>query len=281
MSAQGASFSFDQFLKAKDLKDKIYFTFLALIVYRIGAFVPLPGINPTVISDLIQSQTVGMLGVLDMFSGGALSRMTIFALNIMPYISSSIIVQLLSTLYPPLQHLRKEGEIGRKKLNRYTRFLTVGLAFLQGLGIALMIEKFGTTGGENPAILVNVWLFRISSILTLMGGVLFLMWIGEQISSRGIGNGISLIIYAGIVASLPNSLLRVFTIGREEGVYYIVPLILIGAFVTFAYVVFRVTRRGGRVAEGGGLLNRYTEIIRIEGSNPSLSAKLKSSIQEK
>lgn len=227
----------DQLIKAKDLKHKIYFTFLALIVYRIGSYVPLPGINPEVITNIIKSQSIGMVGMMDMFSGGGLSRMSIFALNLMPYISSSIIVQLVSTFYGPFQALRKEGEMGKKKLNRYTRFLTVGLAVLQSFGLALFIEKMGLMS-DVPAILISTWLFRISTVMTITGAVLFLMWIGEQISTRGIGNGTSVLIYGGIVAGLPSQLLRLFIIGKQEGSYYLVPLLLCAAAVAFAFVVF-------------------------------------------
>ena len=229
--------SLDQVIKAKDLKQKIYFTLLALIVYRIGSFIPLPGINPEVLANAIKSQSIGIAGMMDMFSGGSFSRMSIFAMNLAPYISSSIIVQLISTFYGPFQQLRKEGEIGKKKLNQYTRYLTVVLALLQSYGLAVFIQKMGQMS-DTSAILIQPWLFIISTVMTITGSVLFLMWLGEQITSRGIGNGTSVLIYAGIVAGLPGQLIRLFIIGRQEGAYYMVPLLLAAAAVAFAFVVF-------------------------------------------
>jgi len=233
----GSSLSVNSILKVRDLKDRLIFTLLALIVFRIGCYIPLPGINPEAIADIIRNQSTGMLAVMDMFSGGAISRMSIFALNISPYITSSIIFQLLSTFYGPLKQLRQEGEMGRKKINKYTRYLTVFMGMLQAIGVVLLIESMGGRGLSNP-IVVNVWLFRVAAVLTLTGSVLFLMWLGEQITSRGIGNGTSLIIYAGIIAMLPGTLSRVFQMGREEGVYYVLPVVLIAATAVFAYVVF-------------------------------------------
>ena len=228
---------FDQLSKAKDLKQKIYFTLLALIVYRIGSYIPLPGINPEVLANIFKSQSIGIAGMMDMFSGGGFSRMSIFAMNLAPYISSSIIVQLVSTFYGPFQALRKEGEMGKKKLNQYTRYLTVALALLQSYGLAAFIEKTGMMS-DVPAILISSWLFKISTVMTITGSVLFLMWLGEQITSRGIGNGTSVLIYAGIIAGMPSQLLRLFMIGRQEGTYYILPLLLAAAVVAFGFVVF-------------------------------------------
>ena len=229
--------NFDQLLKAKDLKQRIYFTLLALIVFRIGSFIPLPGINPEVFSTLIKSQSIGIAGMMDMFSGGAFSRMAIFALSLSPYISSSIIVQLVSMWYSPFQALRKEGEMGKRKLNKYTRLLTVCLAIFQSYGLSVFIEKMGIASEMAP-ILIHPWLFRLSTVVTMTGSVMFLMWLGEQISSRGIGNGTSVLIYGGIVAGFPSQLAKVFVIGRQEGSYYIVPLLLCVATIVFAFVVF-------------------------------------------
>ena len=168
--------SLDHVIKAKDLKPTIYFTLLALIVYRIGSYIPLPGINPEVLANLIKSQSIGLAGMMDMFSGGGFSRMSIFALNLSPYISSSIVVQLISTFYGPFQILRKEGELGKKKLNQYTRYLTVCFALLQSYGLSVFIQKMGIMS-DIPAILVSPWLFTISTVMTITGSVLFLMWL--------------------------------------------------------------------------------------------------------
>ncbi|USO02394.1 MAG: preprotein translocase subunit SecY [Alphaproteobacteria bacterium] len=229
--------SLDQLLKAKDLKQRIYFTLLALIVFRIGSYIPLPGINPEVFATIIKSQSIGFAGMMDMFSGGGFSRMAIFALNLGPYISSSIVVQLVSMWYGPFQALRKEGEMGKRKLNKYTRILTVCLAVLQSYGLSVFIEKMGIASEMAP-ILVDPWLFKVTTVLTITGSVLFLMWLGEQITSRGIGNGTSVLIYGGIVSGFPAQLMKVFVIGRQEGSYYIVPLLLFFAAVAFAFVVF-------------------------------------------
>ena len=233
------SLSYESVKNAKDLHKRIGFTLMALIIYRLGTYIPLPGVNPEIIAEFIRANSAGVLGVLDLFSGGALGRMTILTLGITPYISSSIIVQLVSKLVPKFEHLTKEGEQGRRKMNTYTRYLTVGLSAMQGFGIAIFIEQMGgMIGLGSEAILINTWLFRLVTVISLMGGTLFLMWLGEQINSRGLGNGISTIIYAGIVANVPSGLVNAFAMGKEEGVYYIVPLIILVASVVFSYVVF-------------------------------------------
>ena len=185
--------------KFGDLKRRLWFLLGALVVYRIGAHIPVPGIDPNVLSDLFKSQKDGILGMFNMFSGGALSRFTIFALGIMPYISASIIMQLMSVASPQLEALKKEGEAGRRKITQYTRYGTVALALFQGLGIAVALE--------SQAGLVNDpgFLFRLTTVSTLLTGTMFLMWLGEQITERGLGNGISIIIFAGIAAGLPNA----------------------------------------------------------------------------
>lgn len=233
------SLSVESVKSAKDLHKRIGFTLMALIVYRLCTYIPIPGVNPEVISEFIKANSAGVLGVLDMFSGGALQRMTIVALGLSPYISSSIIVQLVSKLVPKFEYLTKEGEQGRRKMNTYTRYLTVMLSCVQGFGVALVIEQMGgMIGLGSDAILLNIWVFRLVTVISIMGGTLFLMWLGEQITSRGLGNGVSTLIYAGIIAKLPSDLVNAFTMGREEGVYYIVPLLLGIAAVVFAYVVF-------------------------------------------
>jgi preprotein translocase subunit SecY len=193
-----ANMNFEAFQKATELHKRIWFTLGAMIVYRLGAFIPIPGIDIVAFSQAFQGQAKGILGMFNMFSGGAVSRMAIFALNVMPYISASIIVQLLGTVYPPWEKLRKEGgEAGRKQLNQYTRYLTVVLAVFQSFGIAMGLQS-GQGIVDNPGLF-----FVVTTMATLTGGTLFLMWLGEQITSRGVGNGVSLIIFAGIVAVFP------------------------------------------------------------------------------
>lgn len=232
-----SGFNFSTFAKAEDLKKRIWFTLAALVIYRFGTYIPLPGINPDVIREFTQDHSGGILGILDMFSGGAIGRMTIFALNIMPYISASIIIQLLTSVSPHLEALKKEGESGKRKLNQYTRYGTVLLASIQAFGIAVGLEKIAVASGSavlNPGII-----FKLSAVVTLTGGTLFIMWLGEQITSRGIGNGISLIIYSGIVANLPQSVVRTFILGREGDIstlLIIAVLIMIAAVI--GYIVF-------------------------------------------
>src|SRR5262252_7252574 len=186
--------------KYGDLKKRLVFLLLALVVFRIGAHIPVPGIDPARLAELFQSQQGGILGLFNMFSGGALSRFTIFALGIMPYISASIIMQLMTVVSPQLEALKKEGEAGRRKITQYTRYGTVLLAAFQALGISIALES-------QPGLVVDPGLaFRFITVTTLMTGTMFLMWLGEQITERGIGNGISMIIFAGIVAGLPHAL---------------------------------------------------------------------------
>lgn len=200
--------------KASDLKARLWFVLGALVIYRIGTYIPIPGVDPVVLNQIFQQQKDGVLGVFNMFSGGALGRMTIFALAVMPYISASIIMQLMTVAVPQLAQLKKEGEAGRRTINQYTRYGTVLLALFQSYGIAVGLE--GTTGpGGHSAVLDPGAFFRFSTVVTLTGGTMFLMWLGEQITQRGIGQGISLIIFAGIVAELPGSLASMFELGRK------------------------------------------------------------------
>ena len=194
-----ANLNFSALAKAEELKKRIWFTLGALLVYRFGTYIPLPGIDPSAWDQIFRSQAGGILGMFNMFSGGGIQRMAIFALNIMPYISASIIIQLMTTVSPTLEQLKKEGEQGRKVMNQYTRYLTVLLAAFQSYGIAIGLEGAGNVIADPG------WFFRISTTITLTGGTMFLMWLGEQVTSRGIGNGISLIILAGIVAELPSA----------------------------------------------------------------------------
>src|ERR1700694_4685260 len=183
--------------KAEDLKKRIWFTLGALIVYRLGTFIPLPGIDPIAFADAFRNAQGGILGLFNMFAGGAVERMAIFALNIMPYISASIIMQLMTSVVPTLEQLKKEGEQGRKQINQYTRYLTVALAAFQAYGIAYGLE--GSRSQSGPVVIDPGWFFRITTVVSLVGGTMFLMWLGEQITARGVGNGTSLIIMSGIV----------------------------------------------------------------------------------
>src|SRR3954447_14706168 len=204
-----ANLNVEAFSKATELHKRLIFTLGAMIVYRLGAYIPIPGIDIVAFSQAFEGQAKGILGMFNMFSGGAVARMAIFALNVMPYISASIIVQLLGTVYPPWEKLRKEGgEAGRKQLNQYTRYLTVVLALFQSFGIAMGLQSSGGVV-DAPGIF-----FTVCTVATLTGGTLFLMWLGEQITSRGVGNGVSLIIFAGIVATIPRYLQQAFSLAR-------------------------------------------------------------------
>lgn len=235
-----ANLNFGALGKAEELKKRIWFTLGALLVYRLGTYIPLPGINPDALQDVFRNAQQGIIGLFNMFSGGAVQRMAIFALNIMPYISASIIVQLLTTVSPTLEALKKEGEAGRKQINQYTRYLTVILALFQAYGIAVGLESSGTVV-TDPG-----WFFRITTVITLTGGTMFLMWLGEQITSRGIGNGTSLIIFAGIVAELPGAFIRTLELGRQGAISTpLILAVLLMAVVIIAFIVFmeRAQRR--------------------------------------
>lgn len=225
------------FAKAKELQKRIWFTLGVLIVYRLGTYIPLPGIDPNVLSEFFSQHGGGILGMFNMFSGGALERMTIFALNIMPYISASIIIQLLTAVSPTLEQLKKEGEVGRKKINQYTRYLTVLLAAFQSYGLAIGLENMVVSSGS--AVIDPGLFFRLSTVITLVGGTIFLMWLGEQVTARGVGNGISLIIFAGIVAELPRALANTLELGRTGvlSAFFIVVLLLMSIGV-ICFIVF-------------------------------------------
>src|SRR5229473_989236 len=239
-----ASINFSAFAKASELKSRIWFTLGALVIYRLGTYIPIPGIDPAALQDLFSRNAGGILGMFDMFSGGALGRMTIFALNIMPYISASIIIQLLTAVSPTLEALKKEGESGRKKLNQYTRLGTVLLAAVQSYGIAVGLE--GMRAGAQSAVIDPGLFFRLVTVVTLTSGTVFLMWLGEQITARGVGNGISLIIMAGIVANLPHALVATLELGRTGALspVFILSFIVIAVAVV-AFIVFmeRAQRR--------------------------------------
>ncbi|CCV06770.1 Preprotein translocase secY subunit [Mesorhizobium metallidurans STM 2683] len=235
-----SNLNFSAFAKAEDLKKRIWFTIGALLVYRLGTYIPLPGINPEAFAQAFQSQSKGVLGMFNMFAGGAVQRMAIFALGIMPYISASIIMQLMTSVIPSLEALKKEGEQGRKIINQYTRYGTVLLALVQAYGISVGLE------GGNGIVSDPGMFFRISTVVTLVGGTMFLMWLGEQITARGIGNGISLIIFAGIVAGLPQAISGTLELGRTGALSTGLILgIIVLAIVVIALIVFfeRAQRR--------------------------------------
>ncbi len=235
-----ANINFGALAKAEDLKKRIWFTLGILIVYRLGTYIPIPGVDPIELARLAQQNAGGILGWINGLAGGALGRMAIFALTIMPYISSSIIIQLMTTVSPHLAQLKKEGEQGRKKINQYTRYGTVMLAALQSYGIAIGLE------GQGNVVIDPGWFFRASTVITLTGGTVFLMWLGEQITARGIGNGISLIIFAGIVAELPSAIAGTLELGRTGQLStFLILGVIIMAIIVVAFIVFmeRAQRR--------------------------------------
>ena len=239
-----ANLNFGAFNKATELKKRLWFTLGALIVYRLGTYIPLPGIDSIILEDIFRQQAGGILGMFNMFAGGALGRMTIFALNIMPYISAAIIMQLMTSISPSMAQLKKEGEQGRKKINQYTRYGTVLIATMQAYGISVGIE--GMTSSAGSAVIDPGAFFRFTTVVTLVGGTMFLMWLGEQITARGVGNGISLIIFAGIVAGLPSALVGTMELGRTGALSsgFIVFLLLMAIVVIYAIVwVERAQRR--------------------------------------
>ena len=239
-----ANINLGAFKKATELKKRLWFTLFVLIIYRMGTYIPLPGIDPQILEDIFRQQQGGILGMFDMFSGGALGRMTIFALGIMPYISSAIIMQLMTAVSPRIEQLKKEGERGRQKINQYTRYGTVFLAAVQGYGIAVGIE--GMTSSQGSAVLDPGMFFRATTVITLVGGTIFLMWLGEQITARGVGNGISLIIFSGIVANLPSAIAATLELGRTGALSMVLIfglIIMIASVLTFIVFVERAQRR--------------------------------------
>jgi preprotein translocase subunit SecY len=235
-----SNFSFKAFGKAEELKKRIWFTLGALLVYRLGTYIPMPGIEPDAFAAAFDQAAQGVVGLFNMFTGGAVSRMAVFALGIMPYITASIIIQLMTTVSPKLEALKKEGEAGRKVINQYTRYGTVLLATIQAYGIAVGLESSGTIVSDPG------WFFRLTTVITLVGGTMFLMWLGEQITSRGVGNGISLIIFAGIVAELPRALAQTLELGRQGAIGTgLILTVIVLAVVVIAVIVFveRAQRR--------------------------------------
>ena len=230
--------------KATDLKRRLLFVMGALLVYRLGTYIPVPGIDPQVWSEIFDQKGGGILDMFNMFSGGALSRMTIFALNIMPYISASIIMQLATAMSPKLEAMKKEGEVGRMKINQYTRYFTVLLATIQAYGLAVGLESM--QGASGSAVISPGLFFRVSTVITIVGGTVFLMWLGEQITARGIGNGISLIIFAGIVAELPRAIATMLEQTRQgafSGVELLGLFLMVCGVIAFIVFMERAHRR--------------------------------------
>jgi preprotein translocase subunit SecY len=238
--------SFANVFNVPDLRKRVLFTFLLLAVYRLGAHIPTPGVDPQAINSFFKASAGSIFGFLDIFSGGALRRLSVFALGIMPYISSSIILQLLTVVWPYLEKLSKEGEMGRKKITQYTRYGTVLLAFIQASGIALWLEKTTAPGGA-PLVPHAGWGFRLMTVLTLTTGTIFIMWLGEQITERGIGNGISLIIFAGIVAGLPRAIFGLFSQIRNQTISIITLFVVLAFMIAIVALVVFVERSQRRI----------------------------------
>ncbi len=236
-----ANMDMSVFGKAEELKKRLWFTVLALIVFRLGTFIPLPGIDPNILSEIFDRNSGGILGMFNMFAGGALERMTIFALNIMPYISASIIIQLGQSVVPSLQALKKEGEAGHRKVTQYTRYLTVLITIIQGYGIAVGLESMTGSAGLS-AVVMPGFVFRFTTIVSLVGGTMFIVWLGEQITARGVGNGSSLIITVGIIANIPAALAQTFELGRVGSMSAPVILMLMAMVLGLIYVIVLVER---------------------------------------
>lgn len=277
-----AGINWGAFARATELKKRLWFTLGCLVVYRIGTYIPLPGIDAEVMAQIFAQQAGGILGMFNMFAGGALERMSVFALGILPYISASIIIQLMTAVSPTLEQLKKEGELGRRKLNQYTRYLTVALSAFQAYGLALGLEAM--QGPSGSAVIEPGWFFRATTVITVVGGTMFLMWLGEQITQRGVGNGISLIIYSGIIAQLPAGLVALLELGRTGAMSplsIVVFLVLALAVVTFIVFMERAHRRvlvqypkrmvgGGRMV--GGEATHMPIKLNISGVIPIIFA---------
>lgn len=236
-----ANMDVSAFSKATELKKRLWFTVLALIIFRLGTFIPLPGIDPHILSDIFARNANGILGMFNMFAGGALERMTIFALNIMPYISASIILQLGQSVVPSLAALKKDGEAGHRKITHYTKMLTVLITIIQGYGIAVGLE--GMTGSAGVSAVVNPgFIFKFTTIVSLVGGTMFIVWLGDQITSRGVGNGSSLIITVGIIANIPGALAQTFELGRVGSMPLSVMAMLLVMVLGLIYVIVLVER---------------------------------------
>jgi preprotein translocase subunit SecY len=228
-----------------DLRNRVLFTLGMLAVYRVGSHIPTPGVNPQALAELSRQLQNTMFGLYDMFTGGQLSQITIFALGVMPYISSSIILQLLTVVWPYLERLSKEGELGRRKITQYTRYLTLVLAVVQSLGIAIWLERNTELAGGLPLVYETGWGFRLLCVLTLTTGTMFIMWLGEQITERGVGNGMSLIIFAGIVVFLPRSVMQTFEM-METGQITLIRMLILGVLMVGVVAAIIYVERGHR-----------------------------------
>ncbi|MBQ8660234.1 MAG: preprotein translocase subunit SecY [Alphaproteobacteria bacterium] len=241
-----SNITFDDFKKATDLKHRLFFTLLILVIYRLGSFIPLPGIDASVVKSFFNSQSNGgILSMFDVFTGGSLSRMTIFALNIMPYISASIIISLLASITPSMMELKKEGESGYEKMNQYTRYLTVFICMIQAYGIAVGLEHLSGSDGVSAVINPGMF-FRFSTMVSLLGGTMLVMWLGEQITSRGVGQGTSLIIFVGIIANLPSAVVKTIELGKVgqiQPLVMVILLILLAAVILFVVFMEQAQRR--------------------------------------
>ena len=236
-----ANLNFGAFAKATELQKRIWFTLGALVVYRLGTYIPLPGIDPAAFAATFSQQQGGILGMFNMLAGGAVERMAVFALNIMPYISASIIVQLMTTAIPSWEKLKKEGESGRKQLNQYTRWLTVALAIFQGYGIAVSLEA------SQGVVSDPGWFFRATTVITLVCGTMFVMWLGEQITARGVGNGSSLIIFAGIIASMPRAILQTLELGRTGNLNFFMFIVIVALVIGVIFLIVFIERSQRRL----------------------------------
>jgi preprotein translocase subunit SecY len=239
-----ANINLGAFGKATELKKRLWFALSCLVVYRFTTYIPLPGIDPVIMGQIFEQQAGGIMGMFNMFAGGALERMSIVALGILPYISASIIMQLMTAVSPTIEQLKKEGDAGRKKINQYTRYLTVFLSAFQGYGLAVGLEAMSGPGGS--AVIDPGWYFRATTVITIVGGTLFLMWLGEQITARGVGNGISLIIFTGIIAQLPSALASTLELGRTGALstmLILFLLVMMVAVITFIVFMERAQRR--------------------------------------
>lgn len=237
---------FQNIPKIPELRKRVLFTLLMLVVYRIGCHIPTPGINGAALADFFSAKSGTLFGLFDMFSGGALSQMSVMALGIMPYISASIILELMTVVVPYLEKLKKEGEQGRKKIVQYTRYGTVLLSIIQGFGIAVGIEQMSSPGGD-PIVPVGGWGFRLLTVITLTAGTSFLMWLGEQVTEKGIGNGISLIIFAGIVAGFPVAVGNTFRLVREDELSAFFMLLIVALMIAVIGVIVFVERGQRRI----------------------------------
>ena len=241
-----SNITFDDFKKATDLKHRLFFTLLILVIYRLGSFIPLPGVDASIVKSFFNSQANGgILSMFDVFTGGSLSRMTIFALNIMPYISASIIISLLASITPSMMELKKEGESGYEKMNQYTRYLTVFICMIQAYGIAVGLEHLSGSDGVSAVINPGMF-FRFSTMVSLLGGTMLVMWLGEQITARGVGQGTSLIIFVGIIANLPSAVVKTIELGKVgqiQPLVMVLLMILLAAVILFVVFMEQAQRR--------------------------------------